>query len=136
MITRILAIIKKEMRHIIRDPRTLIIVFVMPVVMVLLFGYALNMDVEHIPIGIIDYDNTPLSREIIRDFSASEYFDIESYLSDAGEIESLFQKRKIKAQILHEFATIQWVSYCQGPFFLDLFLLGYPARAENHPRFD
>jgi ABC-2 type transport system permease protein len=85
------------MRHIIRDPRTLIIVFVMPVVMVLLFGYALNMDVEHIPIGIIDYDNTPLSREIIRDFSASEYFDIESYLSDAGEIESLFQKRKIKA---------------------------------------
>ena len=100
MIKRIIAIIKKEMRHILRDPRTLIIVFVMPVIMVLFFGYALNMDVKHIPIGIIDNDNTPESRKIIHYFSASEYFDIKTYLSSTKEVSSLFQKRKIKAAIV------------------------------------
>ncbi len=100
MFRRILAIVKKEIRHIIRDLRTLIIVFVMPVMMVLLFGYALNMDIKHIQIGVIDQDNTPESRRIINDFFASEYFDIKRNLTSRKEISFLFQKRKVKAVII------------------------------------
>jgi len=97
MLGRIIAIVNKEIRHILRDPRSLVIIFVMPVMMVMLFGYALNMDIEHIQIGIIDYDNTPESRRIIRDFYASKYFDVDKYLENSKEIGSLFQKSKIKA---------------------------------------
>ncbi len=100
MLRRILAIANKEILHILRDPRTLAIVFAMPVMMVLLFGYALNMDVKHIPVAIIDQDNTPESRRIIKSFGVSEYYDIMSNLKNSGEISELFQKRKIKAAIV------------------------------------
>ncbi|GAI02410.1 unnamed protein product, partial [marine sediment metagenome] len=100
MVKRIRAMVKKEIHHILRDPRTLVIIFIMPVMMVFIFGYALSMDVKHIPIGIIDHDNTPESRSIINDLSATEYFDLKAYLHNAADVSSLFQKRKIKAAII------------------------------------
>ena len=100
MFRRIIAVVKKEILHIMRDPRSLVIIFVMPVMMVLLFGYALNMDIKSINIGVIDHDNTPESRRIINDFYASEYFDIDENIKSRKEIGSLFQKQKIKAVIV------------------------------------
>ncbi len=100
MFRRILAIVKKEIRHILRDPRTLAIVFAMPVMMVLLFGYALNMDVKHIPIGFVDYDQTPDSRALIERFSSSEYFDRTVALQDIREVAGHIKNRSIKAALV------------------------------------
>ncbi|MFC1528812.1 ABC transporter permease, partial [Candidatus Latescibacterota bacterium] len=100
MLTRILAIITKEIYHILRDPRTLVVVFVMPILMVILFGHALNMDIEHISIGVIDRDNSYESRDVLRAFSASRYFDIIAFPRTHDEIESLFRTNVIKAAIV------------------------------------
>lgn len=100
MIRRIYAIIKKELRHIIRDPKTLIIIFAMPVMMVIIYGYALNMDVKHIKIGIVDQDNSQVSRTIISAFAASDYFNIRERPQSASMAGPLFKARKVKAVIV------------------------------------
>lgn len=70
------AIAKKEILHILRDPRSLGMALVMPLFMLLLFGYALTLDVDRIPTLIYDADKTPKSRELIRRFQGSRYFQI------------------------------------------------------------
>jgi len=100
MLTRILALIRKEIRHILRDLRSLGIVFVLPVIMVVLFGYALNMDVRHIPLGIVDHDRTPESRALVEALCVSEYFDGVRFPDRTGEVEALFKNRVIKAAVV------------------------------------
>jgi ABC-2 type transport system permease protein len=67
-------IAQKELYHILRDARSLIIIFVMPVMMTFMYGYAINMDIEHIPMSIIDQDQTPQSRNLVERFYRSTYF--------------------------------------------------------------
>lgn len=100
MLKRLLAIILKEVYHILRDPRSLTIIFVMPVLMVLLFGHALNMDIKHIRLAVIDYDHTGESRKIIRSFKASSYFDITAYARTRDEVERLLKNGDIKAALI------------------------------------
>ena len=100
MFKRLLAIIQKEVYHILRDPRSLTIVFVMPILMVILYGHALNMDIKHIKLAVIDHDHSGESREIIRSFRASSYFDITAYARTRGEIEHLLKHGDIKAALI------------------------------------
>lgn len=67
-------IAQKELYHILRDFRSLIIIFVMPIMMTFLYGYAINMDIEHIPLAVVDRDQTPESRAFVERFYASGYF--------------------------------------------------------------
>lgn len=97
---RLLAIIKKETRHIFRDPRTLSIVIAMPIMMVLIYGYALDMDVTNIRIALIDQDRTPESRRLAERFEASEYFDIVSRPERVKNIHKLFLDRKMHAALV------------------------------------
>jgi ABC-2 type transport system permease protein len=71
---RIFAIAKKESLHILRDLRSLGIVLLMPVVMLLLYGYALNFDIRHVRLTVVDHDRTSSSREYAERFTASGYF--------------------------------------------------------------
>ncbi|MFZ1946958.1 MAG: ABC transporter permease [bacterium] len=64
----------KEVRHILRDPRSLTIAIVLPVLMTLLFGYAINLDVKNIRLAIIDLDRTAQSRDLASGFYNSGYF--------------------------------------------------------------
>jgi len=64
----------KEFKHILRDPRSLTIAILMPVMMTLLYGYAINLDIKNIKLAIIDFDNTRESREFSGDFYHSGYF--------------------------------------------------------------
>jgi ABC-2 type transport system permease protein len=100
MITRITAIIRKEIYHILRDPRTLMVLFVMPTMMVLIFGYALNMDVAHIPIAVNDLDHTPESRALIRSFTGSDYFAVTRTVTNAAQVGDLFRVRLVKAALV------------------------------------
>ena len=97
---RILAIIAKEVRHILRDPRTLAIVIAMPIMMVLLYGYALDMDIQHIRIAVIDHDRTPASRRLIERFDASDYFDIVLRPGATGDLDRLFEKGEIRGALV------------------------------------
>jgi len=64
----------KEFRHILRDPRSLMITIMMPVMMTLLYGYAVNLDIKNIKLAVIDHDNSASSRDLINSFYNSGYF--------------------------------------------------------------
>ncbi len=77
----------KELRHIWRDPRSLMIALALPVIMLLLFGYALSLDVDQIPTLIFDSDGSPASRALIARFEGSRYFEILGFVDDYRTIE-------------------------------------------------
>ncbi|MCX7982621.1 MAG: ABC transporter permease [Syntrophales bacterium] len=76
---KILAVTRKECRHILRDYRSLYLAFILPLVLIMLFGYALSLDVENIEIAVVDLDRTPESRNFIRRLDASHYFHVKSW---------------------------------------------------------
>ncbi|HOW57875.1 MAG TPA: ABC transporter permease [Smithellaceae bacterium] len=82
---RLKAIIRKEFYHLIRDYRSLYLAFAVPLILIVLFGYALSLDVENVDTVIVDYDQTDLSRDFIRRLAASPYFQITAQLADAKE---------------------------------------------------
>jgi ABC-2 type transport system permease protein len=73
---RTFAMARKEILHIIRDPRSLIAAFSQPLLMLLIFGYALSLDVDRIPTIVYDLDQTPLSDALIKSFRGSRYFNV------------------------------------------------------------
>jgi ABC-2 type transport system permease protein len=75
-LTRLLAVAKKELLHIVRDTRSLGIVVIMPVALMLLFGYGVNLDLKRIPISVYDQDGSQQSQDLLKRFQASEYFRI------------------------------------------------------------
>ncbi len=74
--TRFLAVARKEVVHILRDSRGLIIVLIMPVVLVLLFGYGVSLDFKGLPVYVYDRDGSQQSQDLLKRFQASEYFDV------------------------------------------------------------
>ncbi len=70
------AMARKEMLHIIRDPRSLAAAIVTPLSMLLIFGYALSLDVDRIPAIVYDLDHSAQSQDLIREFQGSRYFQI------------------------------------------------------------
>jgi drug efflux transport system permease protein len=75
-LTRLAAVAMKEMIQIRRDSRSLGIVILMPVVLVLLFGYGVNLDLKHLPIYVYDQESSQQSQDLLKRFQASEYFDV------------------------------------------------------------
>ncbi|MBU1708184.1 ABC transporter permease [bacterium] len=96
---RLFAIIKKECFHILRDPRSLGIVVLMPLLMVLIFGYAINLDLKNIPIAVVDNDHSADSRRLISTFTQSGYFEVRFYPAQAADFEALFRAGKIKGGV-------------------------------------
>jgi len=79
---RIWAIIQKEFLHILRDPRSLVIVFLWPVMMVFIYGYAITFDIREIRLGLLDHDQSAASRDFVRGLTASGYFRVARVLHD------------------------------------------------------
>jgi ABC-2 type transport system permease protein len=92
MFDRIKTILIKEFLQIFRDPRMRFTIFVPPLIQVLVFGYAATMDITHVPTAAFDRDNTKQSREILRDFSYSKYFDINYYLYEEKQVREIIDK--------------------------------------------
>jgi ABC-2 type transport system permease protein len=92
---RIGAIFKKELRHIMRDPRSLALALVQPLVMLLLFGSALSLDVDRIPTLVYDADQTSASRELVRQFQGSKYFEIEGFVDSNRAVERGIDSNRI-----------------------------------------
>jgi len=73
---RVKAMARKEFLHIVRDTRSLVMALLVPLFMLFLFGYALSLDVDHIPTMIVDQDQTPSSRELRARFEGTPYFEV------------------------------------------------------------
>lgn len=97
---RIAAVAGKEARELLRDPITLAVALLMPLVMLLLFGYAITLDVDDIALGILDQDRTPASRALGDAFVASDYFRLERQLRDARAAEDALQRGEIRLALV------------------------------------
>jgi ABC-2 type transport system permease protein len=94
IIKRIRPVVVKEFRQIRRDPRSLVVLLVFPGLLVLFIGYALNFDVKHISFAVFDQDKTARSREFIRSFSNTEYFDFNYAVESYREVDVLLDRGK------------------------------------------
>jgi ABC-2 type transport system permease protein len=100
MINRIYAVAKKEFRQIMRDARSMIIIFFFPIFMLILFGYAVNFDVNHIKLGVYDQDMTQLSRDYIQSLKSSGYFDIVTYINNQKEVNNLLDTKEVQCVVV------------------------------------
>ncbi len=106
-VRRTIAIARKEALHIVRDTRSLYLAMGIPVMLLFLFGYALSLDVDEIPLAVWDQDNTPESREIIDRMTSSGYFTLEQRVGSYHEIVDAVNRRKVTvaAVIPYDFAA-------------------------------
>ena len=81
-LTRLMAIARKEVVQILRDARSLIIVIVMPAVLVMLFGYGVNLDLKGLPVYVLDQDGSQQSQDLLKHFQSNKYFQIARVVSD------------------------------------------------------
>jgi ABC-2 type transport system permease protein len=95
-LSRSWAIAKKEFFHIFRDSRSLALVILMPALLMLLFGYAVTLDVKKVPMAVLDRDQTRESFSFIQRFTASPYFSLRSMARDEKEMTHLIDKGDIK----------------------------------------
>ena len=92
---RLRAVAVKELHHITRDPRSLGMALFVPVMMLLLFGYALSLDVDRISTYIYDQDQTAESRELIHQFQGSRYFQILGEVTSYAAIERAIDRSRV-----------------------------------------
>ncbi len=95
-----IAFVKKEFYHVLRDKRTLLILFGMPVMQILIFGFALTNEVKNAKILVVDNAKDISSQKIISEIAASKYFKLERIISDNKQIEPAFRKGVIHAAIV------------------------------------
>jgi len=86
---RVRRMIQKEMRQLLRDPKTKRITFAAPIVQLLLFGYAVNTDVRNLPTVVLDRDETALSRLLVEELTASGYFRVADHVERTGRMERM-----------------------------------------------
>jgi ABC-2 type transport system permease protein len=100
MFLRVKVLLVKEIIQALRDPRLRFLVFGPPMLQLLAFGYAANLDLKNIPIALYDEDNTPASRELAFAFASSGYFKIVESIQRPEEMTALIDKGTVKA-VLH-----------------------------------
>jgi ABC-2 type transport system permease protein len=83
---RILAMMRKEVIQIWRDPLSLLIIFAMPIVQLIIYGYGVNLDIKHIPLCVYDRDATQTSQDLLKHFQATDYFTIVHVAKDYHDV--------------------------------------------------
>jgi drug efflux transport system permease protein len=117
---RLFAVSRKEFIHLLRDPRSLAIGIALPIIMLLLFGFALTMDVDHVPIVVWNQSQDPLARDYISHFQASRYFTIIGFVDHYSDVERAIDERKALAGLIipvdfsqklqsGKTAAVQWI---------------------------
>jgi ABC-2 type transport system permease protein len=99
MIRKTLAVASKELRQILRDRRTLMILLFIPAFFLLLFGYALNFDIRNVRLAVQDRDRSTKSRELVSSFVNSGYFDLVGYVDSDDEIERMIDRSEARAVV-------------------------------------
>ena len=95
---RLAALTVKELRQISRDPSSIMIGLVLPIILILIFGYGLSLDVNNVPIAVVMEHSTPLSRALLSGLNGSRYFS-PRYVASMHEAEELLNRREVDAII-------------------------------------
>ncbi len=93
---RLRAIINKEVKHLLRDTRMLVVLLLFPVFLLIIFGYAVNFDVSKITYSVYDLDKSNESRNLVRMFNSSDYFIQKSFITDDDEIKKQLDKKFVQ----------------------------------------
>jgi ABC-2 type transport system permease protein len=96
---RIAVILRKEFIQALRDPRMRVLLFIPPVVQLLVFGFAVNLDVDHVRIAWMDMDRTPLSRELRQQFTGSGRFDVVAWPANEAEVAQVLDTGQAQAVV-------------------------------------
>jgi ABC-2 type transport system permease protein len=91
---------RKEFLHVVRDPRALGISIALPMVLLLLFGFALTLDVDNVPLSVWDQSGTPQSRDLVSRFEGSRYFTVQSRTAGYGDIEGALDRGEALAALV------------------------------------
>jgi ABC-2 type transport system permease protein len=100
MRSRLFSIIRKEFIQIFRDPRTLGLILVMPIVQLFLLGYAATTDVKNVPIAVWDQSRSPESRALLDAFRAADYFRIDYEVRSEDDIRVLIERGDVRAALV------------------------------------
>jgi len=100
MVHRTLAVTRKETIHILRDPRTLAVIFLIPIVQLVLLGYAATTDIEHLRTGVLDADGSAQSRALVEAYRASGTFAIVAHVESEAELARLVDDGSARAGML------------------------------------
>ncbi|WP_285057370.1 ABC transporter permease [Pedobacter ginsengisoli] len=92
--------VKKEFAHILRDKKTLLILFGMPISQILIFGFALTNEVKNVKIAIVDRARDEQSRRLISKIDASKYFEVKKILGNAVQVDNELKKGTIKMAVI------------------------------------
>ncbi len=122
----LLTFIGKEFKHILRDIRTLLILFGLPVIQILLFGFALTNEVKNAKVAVVDYSHDEVTAELTNRIASSRYFDISGVANGAESLDKVFRRSEAKLGIvfspnfreslLHEnYAVVQLVADGSDP---------------------
>ena len=100
MILRLKSLIRKEFIQIVRDPRTLGLTLLYPLIMLFILGYAITNDVRNIPLAVLDRDQSSQSRYLLEAYKASDYFTLDYYITSEDEMSYLIESNKARAAII------------------------------------
>ena len=95
-----ISFIRKEFYHIFRDKRTMMILLVMPIILIILFGYAITTEIKRAPIAILDQSRDEVTQKMIEHLSASEYFELYTMVNSEAEGQALFRQGKVRLLII------------------------------------
>ena len=93
---QIKAFVRKEFYHVFRDRKSLLLLFGLPIVLIVLFGFALSNEIKNTEIAILDEAKDEASLRLIQEIEASKYFEVVNNLNNAEEIEKGFKQNKMK----------------------------------------
>ena len=96
---RTAAIIKKEFLQTLREPRMRVVLLLPPLIQLIIFGYAVNLDVENSPIAWMDQDRTPESRELLAEFEGASQFQVTHLPEGEAEIQALLDRAAVQAVV-------------------------------------
>ena len=92
---RLVAVARKEFLHVLRDPRALGIAIVLPMIMLMIFGYALTLDLDRVPLAVLDQSRSPQSRELISRFEGSRYFSVVVRAGNYRDVEAAVDRGRV-----------------------------------------
>jgi len=99
-VRHIWAVTRKEFDHIFRDRGTLFLVLFTPTLVLLLMAYALTVDIKHVPIAVLDYDQSQTSAAFIQQITAGQDLDVYAYVPNMDEVNRLLMRGQVKAAVI------------------------------------